>query len=161
MTENSIQTFNYLEKRRDFKIKEKAFFIIFKGLSVARNCLRLKSVFKEKWSTIQFDVFDLSFIFFIHVRVINRSDVCYFYKRQTSGACAGVCAFLHASNYWCMCWRVRVQSHASNEKTIIFEDMQIHICDLLQEKGPSSFVFPTAFRRFQLNLTAFKRFCWN
>ena len=34
------------------------------------------------------------------------------------------------------------------------------ICDLLQEKGPSSFAFPTAFRRFQLSLTAFKRFCY-
>ena len=33
-------------------------------------------------------------------------------------------------------------------------------CDLLQEKGPSSFAFPTAFRRFQLSLTAFKRFCY-
>ena len=32
------------------------------------------------------------------------------------------------------------------------------ICDLLQEKGPSNFVFPTAFRRSQLSLTAFQRF---
>ena len=31
---------------------------------------------------------------------------------------------------------------------------------LLQEKGPSSFAFPIAFRRFQLSLTAFKRFCY-
>ena len=32
------------------------------------------------------------------------------------------------------------------------------ICDLLQEKGPSSFAFPTAFRYFQLSLTAFQKF---
>ena len=32
------------------------------------------------------------------------------------------------------------------------------ICDLLQEKGPSSFAFSTAFRRFQLSLTAFQKF---
>ena len=36
----------------------------------------------------------------------------------------------------------------------------ITIGDLLQEKGTSSFAFPTAFRRFQLSLTAFKRFCY-
>ena len=34
------------------------------------------------------------------------------------------------------------------------------ICDLLQEKGPSSFAFPTALRRFELSLTVFKRFCY-
>ena len=36
---------------------------------------------QEKWSTIQFDVFDLSFIFFVpmsqKVSVINRSGACY------------------------------------------------------------------------------------
>ena len=32
------------------------------------------------------------------------------------------------------------------------------ICDLLQEKGPSTFAFPTAFRCFQLSLTAFQKF---
>ena len=31
-------------------------------------------------------------------------------------------------------------------------------CDLLQEKGPSNFAFPTAFRRSQLSLTEFQRF---
>ena len=31
------------------------------------------------------------------------------------------------------------------------------ICDLLQEKGPSKFAFPTAFRRSQLSLTTFQR----
>ena len=31
-------------------------------------------------------------------------------------------------------------------------------CDLLQDKGPSSFAFPTAFRCFQLSLTAFQKF---
>ena len=32
-------------------------------------------------------------------RVINRNGLCY---------------FLYASNWWPVCWRVRVQSHASN-----------------------------------------------
>ena len=32
------------------------------------------------------------------------------------------------------------------------------ICDLLQEKRPSTFAFPTAFRCFQLSLTAFQKF---
>ena len=32
------------------------------------------------------------------------------------------------------------------------------ICDLLQEKGPSTFAFLTAFRCFQLNLAAFQKF---
>ena len=39
-------------------------------------------------------------------------------------------------------------------------DALTRICDLLQEKGPSSFAFQTAFRRFQLSLTAIKRFCY-
>ena len=50
---------------------------------------------KEKWSTIQFDVSDLSFIIFIPmcqtISVINRSGMCFFYAHQTSGACAGMC----------------------------------------------------------------------
>ena len=37
---------------------------------------------KEKLSTVQFDIFDLSFIFFIPMsqtrNVINRSGACYF-----------------------------------------------------------------------------------
>ena len=31
------------------------------------------------------------------------------------------------------------------------KNVSVVICDLLQEKGPSSFAFPTAFRRFQLS----------
>ena len=52
---------------------------------------------KEKWLTIKFDAFVLSFIFFvimsqtISVRNhINRSGACYFYTYQTSGACAAL-----------------------------------------------------------------------
>ena len=52
---------------------------------------------KEKWSSIKFDVVVLSFIFFIPmsqtISVINISGMCYFYTHQTSGACAGVCAY--------------------------------------------------------------------
>ena len=47
--------------------------------------------------------FVLSFILFVpmsqNVSVTNRNGSCY---------------FLHASNWWPVCWRVRVQSHASN-----------------------------------------------
>ena len=35
---------NILRTKRDFKMKKKAFFIIFKGLSVAKNCFRPESV---------------------------------------------------------------------------------------------------------------------
>ena len=53
----------------------------------------------------QFDVFDLSFNFFITmsqtISVINRSGACY---------------FLHASNQRRAWWRVRVRLHASNGK---------------------------------------------
>ena len=48
---------------------------------------------KEKWRTMQFDIFDLSFIFYIPVSqtvsLIKRSGTCY---------------FLHVSNYWWVCW---------------------------------------------------------
>ena len=42
MTKNSRQKFNYHENKgeRAFKVKQKAFFIIFKVLSIAKNCLR-------------------------------------------------------------------------------------------------------------------------
>ena len=42
MTKTSRQKFKYLEKRA-FKLKQKAIFITFKELSVAKNCLRLES----------------------------------------------------------------------------------------------------------------------
>ena len=38
---------------------------------------------------------------------------------------------------------------------------ETQICDLLQEKGPSTFAFLTAFRCFQLSLTAFQKFDTN
>ena len=46
---------------------------------------------EEKWSTIKFDVFVLSFFL---SSVINRGGACYFLhaSNKTSGACAGVCA---------------------------------------------------------------------
>ena len=50
----------------------------------------------KKIITIQYDIFDLSFIFFVAisqtVSVINRSGACFFYMHQTSGTCAGMCA---------------------------------------------------------------------
>ena len=39
-TKKSRQNLNILRTRRSFKVKQKVFFIIFKGLSVAKNCLR-------------------------------------------------------------------------------------------------------------------------
>ena len=54
---------------------------------------------KEKLSTIQFDIFFIPMS--QTVSILNRSGTCY---------------FLHASNDWRVCWRVRVQSHASNGK---------------------------------------------
>ena len=51
---------------------------------------------KEKWSTIRFDIFDLSFIFYIlmsqTISVINKLHLLFFYTHQTSGECAGMCA---------------------------------------------------------------------
>ena len=43
MNEKSRQKFKYLEKRKGLKVKQKAFFIIFVVLSVAKNCLRPES----------------------------------------------------------------------------------------------------------------------
>ena len=60
---------------------------------------------KKKWSTIDFDVSVLCFIFFIPlfqtISVINKNGTCY---------------FLHASKSWCMCWHVHVRLHTSNEE---------------------------------------------
>ena len=39
VTKNSRQTFNYLQNEKTFKVKQKAFFIIFKGISLTKNCL--------------------------------------------------------------------------------------------------------------------------
>ena len=57
--------------------------------------------------------------------------------------------------------KILAQHHKQSEVNLsnewAIEDM-IRICDLLQEKGPSTFAFPTAFRCFQLSLTAFQKF---
>ena len=53
---------------------------------------------KEKWSTIQLHVCDLSFMFFIPMSqtiVIKRSGTCYFLHTSTSGAYAGLCTYNH------------------------------------------------------------------
>ena len=42
----------------------------------------------EKWLTIQFDAFDLSFIFFIEMSEVGCAI---FYMHQISGTCTGVC----------------------------------------------------------------------
>ena len=47
MTKKLRQNLNILRRKRNFKVKEKAFFMIFKELSVAKSCLRPKSA-KEK-----------------------------------------------------------------------------------------------------------------
>ena len=44
MSKNSRQKFEYLENKKTFKVKQKAFFINFKELSVARNSLRPETV---------------------------------------------------------------------------------------------------------------------
>ena len=43
MTIKSEKKFKYLENKRAFKAKYKVFFIICKGISVAKNCLRPES----------------------------------------------------------------------------------------------------------------------
>ena len=43
MTKNSRQQFKYLKNKKNFYSEIKAFFIIFKGLPVATNCLRPES----------------------------------------------------------------------------------------------------------------------
>ena len=43
MIKKSSQKLKYLENKRAFKVKLKAFFIFFKGLSVIKNCLRPES----------------------------------------------------------------------------------------------------------------------
>ena len=43
MTKNSRQELRYLENKKSFEVKLKAFFIIFKWLAIAKNCLRPES----------------------------------------------------------------------------------------------------------------------
>ena len=43
MTKKPEQKFKYLENEKSFKAEIKSFFVIFKGLSVAKNCLRPES----------------------------------------------------------------------------------------------------------------------
>ena len=51
MTKKSKWKFKYLEnKKSTFKMKQKAFFTIFKGLSVAKHCLWLESGPLRQWS---------------------------------------------------------------------------------------------------------------
>ena len=51
MTENSSQNLNIMRTRRAFKVKYKAFFINFKGLSVSKNCLSLESEPLMLWNS--------------------------------------------------------------------------------------------------------------
>ena len=44
MTKKSGENLNILKTKRDFKMTPKLFLILFKGLSVARNCLRPQGV---------------------------------------------------------------------------------------------------------------------
>ena len=44
MTKKSRQKLKILATKRAFEVKQKAFFIIFKGLSFAKSCLRPESV---------------------------------------------------------------------------------------------------------------------
>ena len=44
MTKSQDKNLNILRTKRGFEVKYKPFFIIFKGLSVAKNCLRSESV---------------------------------------------------------------------------------------------------------------------
>ena len=53
MTKKSNKNLNILRTKRAFKVKQKTFFIIFKRLLVAKNCLRPESA-PPKWCT--FDV---------------------------------------------------------------------------------------------------------
>ena len=46
VTKNSTQIFKYLENKKSYQGQIKAFPIIYKGFSVAKNCLRSKSIFK-------------------------------------------------------------------------------------------------------------------
>ena len=48
MTEKSRQKFQYLENEKSFSGEKKAFFKIFKGLSVAKKCLRPESASLNK-----------------------------------------------------------------------------------------------------------------
>ena len=49
MTEKSRKKLEYLENKKSFQGEIKAFFIIFKGFSVAKNCLRPYSAPLIQW----------------------------------------------------------------------------------------------------------------
>ena len=80
------------------------FFLILKlYVEVQHSSYQRLTKVKEKWSAVKVNVFVFSFLFFIQMfqtlSVKKRSDMCY---------------FLHASNSWCICWRVHVQLRTSN-----------------------------------------------
>ena len=60
----SGQKFIILRIKRAFKVKLKAFFIILKGLSVAKNCLRPKSAALNLENVFFTKAADFSIIFF-------------------------------------------------------------------------------------------------
>ena len=55
MSKKSKQKPKYLRTKRAFKVKQKAFFIIFKGLSVVKNCLRTLSA-PSSWGAPTYQV---------------------------------------------------------------------------------------------------------
>ena len=62
MTKKSEQKFEYLKnKKKTFQMKEKAFFIILKRMSVARNCLKPESIsLNTKYITNKFYLMSFS-----------------------------------------------------------------------------------------------------
>ena len=106
---------------RKFEIWQTGYILLFWSHTPKYNIQAKESLakVKEKWSAINFDVFDLYFILFVPtsqtMNVINRN---------------GTCCFLHASDYWhmcwCVCWHVRMRSHVSNgENWCIAQDFTV------------------------------------
>ena len=55
MAKTQDKKFNILRTERDFKVKLKVFFVIFKGFPVAKNCLRPGSALLNKPAAKSFE----------------------------------------------------------------------------------------------------------
>ena len=86
MTKKSRQKLNILSRKRAFEVKWKAFSIIFKGLSVAKNCLKPESAplrvlkYYEQWARQ----------FFALVRLRKKWQFLYHAKKGRDSEMVGI-----------------------------------------------------------------------
>ena len=94
----------------------------------------------------------------LHKRINNRIS-CSSYNKEGLDKIESVyeAALKYSGHFSLMFFNNRSSQNARRNRNKGYL-VQITICELLQQKGPSSFAFPTTFRCFQLSLTVFQKF---